>query len=895
MGWLRQFIYRLRAVFRRREVEAELADEVQAHLDMATEAHIAAGMSPEEARYAARREFGGVEQVKERYRDERCFVGVDQLAGDLRLALRSLLRAWGFSLTVLLIVALCLGANVVIFSIVNSSLLRPLPFRDPGRLVTVFNSYPKAGVGWAGVSVPHYLERRAGIVAFEDSALIRGAVVAAGDESAPYKVNAPGVTPSFFRVLGVDAALGRTFTDDEGVYGSDHVVILSDAFWREHFNGDRSVVGRTLRLAKAPYTVIGVMPTGFHYLAYDASLWLPLCFSADDRRNDLRHGGGGEMISRLRRGATLAEAQAQIDALNERTIKTDPLGKAVLSVGFHTTVLGLHAFHVAGLRPVLLLLQTAVLVLFLIGTVNLANLLMVRATSRAREFMLRQILGAGRIQLVRTILAETLLLSLAGGMLGIGVGAAAIRGMVALAASRIPSDVLPRLDPTVCFAALGASGVLSLLLALPVIWLTAHRSPAASLSVESRGGTTTRAVHRLRHTLIVAQVALAVVLLSCAGFLGLSFKRVLDVKPGFERENLLTGAVALPQDGYKEPGQRLVFIGRLESAARSMPGVRFATISNGTPFSGRVWGLAWFIAGATPSSDEFVKEAVYTYFVTGDYFATLGVPLREGRLLTDDDYRLAHNVCVIDEEFARRHWPAGGALGHRMVLPIDPKEAERQFVTIVGVVGSVKQDDLADRANHAAVYFPLGVPSEFPVPSDFMVTVRTQLAPGAAGPDLRAAVVGVDRAAELYDLKTMDTRVGDSLVDRRTPLILAGIFAGVSLALTVVGLYGVLSFSVAQRRREIGVRMALGARPGQILGQFVGMGLGLLGVGLPLGLLGAWLAGRALASALFGVTPASPLVLCCTAGLLAAVAMPACLLPSRRAARVAPAEALRSD
>jgi len=326
-----------------------------------------------------------------------------------------------------------------------------------------------------------------------------------------------------------------------------------------------------------------------------------------------------------------------------------------------------------------------------------------------------------------------------------------------------------------------------------------------------------------------------------------------------------------------------------------MPGVASATISNGTPFSGRVWGLAWFIAGATASADEFVKEAVYTYFVDGGYFATLGIPLREGRLLTDDDFRSARKVCVIDEEFAGRYWPAGGALGHRMVLPIDPQEAERQFVTIVGVVGSVKQEDLSDRRNRAAVYFPIGVPSEFPVPSDFMVTVRTRLAPEAAGPGLRAAVAGIDRSAELYDLKTMDSRVADSLVDRRTPLVLAGVFAGVSLALTVVGIYGVLSYSVAQRRREIGVRMALGARPDQILGQFVGMGLRLLGIGLPLGLLGAWLAGRALAAALFGVTAASPLVLCATAALLAAVAMPACLLPSQRAAHVAPADALRSD
>lgn len=852
---------------------------------------MAAGMSREEARFAALRQFGGVDQAKELYRDERTLASLEQLMGDGRLAVRSLVRARAFSLTALFIIAVCLAGNVAIFSIVDSTLLRPLPFRDPGRLVTVFNSYPKAGIDDAGVSVPHYLERRSSIAAFEDAGVFRRDTVTLNPGTNPERVESAAATPSFLRTLGVDAALGRTFTDEEGDRGKDQVVMLSDEFWRQHFGADPSVIGRTLLIYDKPYTIVGVLRPGFRYLSSDARLWMPLSFSEEDRKEYQRHSCGLEMVARLRPGSGVSDAQAQVDALNERTMRIDPVAAIIRSVGFHSSVRDLHSYHVAGLRPALVLLQAGALFLLLIGTVNLANLFMVRATGRAREYSMRRVLGASRLQLARTHLFESLLLSASGGLIGIGLGAAALRAATTRAAGHLPTDLAPRIDPTVCLAAFGTSIFIGLVLALPVIWLTARGRLSEALANESRGGTTTRSVHRLRHSLIVAQITLAFVLLSGACLLGLSFIRVLKVRPGFVQENLLTAAVALPQNGYKETGQCVAAYGRMLANLRSLPGVSSAALSSAAPFTHRAYQLAWSIAGSTAASDEFVKEGLFSYWVSGGYFASLGVPIREGRPLSDDDVQSGRMVCVVDEVFARRHWPNGGALGRRMVLPDNPQAPDptRRYFAIVGVAGSVLHHDLSERGIQDAVYFPISDQTEF------IAALRTQRDPESLAPDLRTALLQVDPGLSIFDVRTMASRVDESLADRRSTLLLAGIFAGASVLLAAVGIYSVLACSVAQRTREIGVRMALGAQPGHIIWQFLGLGLRLLGVGLPLGLIGACLAGRVMASMLFGVAPANPLVLGSTAVALAAVAVLACLLPSQRAARVKPTEALRGE
>jgi len=463
-----------------------------------------------------------------------------------------------------------------------------------------------------------------------------------------------------------------------------------------------------------------------------------------------------------------------------------------------------------------------------------------------------------------------------------------LRGLEALGADQLPHFVPYRLDGRVCLVALLASALTGLLLALPMIWQSLRGNLALALSVESRGGTTTRSAHRLRHALIVAQFALAFTLLAGAGLLGLSFAKVLAVNPGFRPENLLTGGVSLPWIHYKDEKSRFAFLQRLGQELRAVPGVTAVGFTSSLAFSGNVNDNAISIEGQPPAPGDSLHTH-YTSGVAGDIFSAMGIPLHEGRLLTDDDSSRPLRVCVVDEDVVRRYWPGKSALGQRIFngAPGKPDEA----YTIVGVVGSTKQTDLADTRANGSVYFPYIYQGS----QGMTVLLRTAQAPQAAGPALRAAVLRVDPELPVEDLKTMTARLDESLVSRRSPLMLAAIFAGVALVLAAVGIYGVLAYAVAQRRREIGVRMALGALPQQILAQFLSLGAKLVVVGSILGVIGGWLTGRAMAGLLFGVGAAHPAVYAGTAALLSLVAMAACLVPAVRAARVPPMEALRSE
>jgi predicted permease len=814
-------------------------------------------------------------------------ISLEPVFRDVRLAFRGLKRDKGFTVAALLTFALCLGANVALFAVVNAVLIRPLPYPNPRQLVAVFNQYPKAGVDRAGASVPHYLERRAGVADFADAAAYRNGGVTLGESGSPDRVESMVVTPSFFKVLGISPTLGRTFTDDEGFYGKNDLLVLSDGLWRQDYSSDRGIVGKKVRVDGKQMTIVGVMPPSFRFGTSKAQIWTPMAFNDDDKKDKQRHGNNMNMIARLRAGATLAEAQSQVDAVNKRGLEQDPYAKLVLDAGFHTTVADFHEDLVAQARPMLILLQSGVLFLLLIGTVNLANLLLVRASARAKEFSVRQVLGAGRVQLARMLVTETLVLALAGGLLGLALGWAGLRGLEALGADDLPHFGPYSLDPRVCLVALAASAVLGLLLALPMLWHTLRDNLALALSVESRGGTTTRSAHRLRHALIVAQFALAFTLLVGTGLLALSFSRVLAVSPGFRPENVLSGNIPLPYDHYKDEKLRFAFTQRLVQELRGLPGVTSVGITTAVPFGNDHDNNAISIEGQPPAPGQSLQTH-YTSGVSGDFFAALSIPLREGRLLTADDSTRGLHVCVIDEDVARRYWPTGNALGHRLWNGV-PDKAEEPC-TIVGIVGSTKVEDLADTHAQGSIYFPYVSYAG----NQIKVILRTVQAPQSAGPALRAAVLRVDPELPVDDLKTMETRLNESLVSRRSPLMLAGIFAGVALVLAAVGIYGVLAYAVAERRREIGVRMALGALPSQILGQFLALGAKLVVVGSVLGGIGGWLIGRAMVTLLFGVGAAQPLVFAAAAVLLSLVAMTACVVPAFRAARVPPMEALRS-
>jgi predicted permease len=807
---------------------------------------------------------------------------------NLRHAFRQLAKTPGFTATALATLALCLGANLTIFAVVDAILVRSLPFPHPDRLVAVFNSYPGAGVERASASIPNYYDRRGAIQAFASLALQQDGSLVVGGTGSPNRVPMARVSPEFFATLGVPLAMGHGFTDDQLKYGTDEVAVLTDGFWRSHFSADPNVLGRTFLNDGISITVIGVLPRGFRFLSSPAEFYRPSAHAPEDRQPNARHNNSWNMIARLAPGATLADAQAQMDAFNVHQTADDPLAQVIKGSGYHTIVRSLHEDHVHTIKPTLVLLQCGVLFLLLIGSVNLVNLLLIRASGRTKELAIRQALGAGRRHIAAGIVAETTLLTVGGGLLGLLVGWAGIGLLGSLGTGQLPLGTSIIFDLRLAVVSLAAALVVGLLLAAPIIWFSLHARLASSLQTETRGGTTSRAAHRLRHGFIVAQVALAFILLSGAGLLGLSLKRVLETPAGFSPDNLLTGQISLPWKNYKDDASHRAFVDRLLPAIRALPGVTHVAVTTGLPFGNGVNDSVITVEGYAPKPGDSIR-AHYLSATTSDYWTMMRIPLQRGRLLTEADEQSKTHVCVVDQAFADRYWPGADPLGRRLARDVTVNA--ENAVTVVGVVASVKQNELAETSGHGAVYFPFSAFSS----GYFSLLVRTQLPPAALAPTVQKAVLQLDPELSVDDLKPMQTRIDDSLIARRSPAILAGIFATVALLLAAIGTYGVLAYAVNQRQREIGVRMALGALPQQILALFLGLGARLLLIGIALGVLGAWLIGRAMQSVLFGVGAWNLGIFAAAAGVMGGVVFFAIFLPARRAARVHPTDALRAE
>lgn len=806
----------------------------------------------------------------------------------LRQTIRRLLHEAGFTATVLLTLALCIGANVAIYAVVDAILVRPLPFTEANRLVVLHNSYPRAGAERVGASVPNYYDRRHAIAAFSSVSVIQNGSVIVGDEGSPTRVKVDRVSPEFFTTLGVSLAAGHLFGDAEMIYGNDQVAILTDSYWRNHFNADPEIVGKKFLNDGIPVTIIGVLPRGFDYLTSRAQFYRPASHAKDDNVPRRRHSNNYGMIARLAPGVTLADAQSQIDAFNQQQLRDDPNAELLRNAGYRTEVAGLHADHVRDVRPILLLLQAGVIALLLIGGINLVNLLLIRANGRAKELAVRQALGAGRRHLIRETMLETVLLALAGGTLGLLFGAFGIDLLTRLGTDQLPLGRSIQLDERVAVVALLGSLCVGVLVALPVIYFGLHSRLAPVLNSESRTGTANRAVQRLRHGFIVAQISLAFVLLTGAGLLGVSLQKILAASPGFRSDHVLLGSISLPWKAYPEDGPKQTFLNRLNAALRVQPGITAVGFTSGLPFGGRNDDNATTVEGVELAPGQSIRTH-NTSFALGDYWQALGIPLVEGRFLEDADNLRPARVCVVDAEFARRYWPGQSALGRRIAA--DVKLTEENATTIVGVVGSVKQNDLADNRALGAIYFPYKAYSS----NSFTAVIRTSLEPAALAETLRKTVLALDPALPVDDIKSMQALVDESLISRRSPAVLAGAFAVVALLLAAIGTYGVLAYAVSQRRREIGVRMALGALPQQVLGQFLKLGAQLLAVGVILGGLGSWAAGRAMQSVLFGVGTVDARVLAVTAVTMIAVVLLATYIPARRATKVDPMVALRAE
>jgi putative ABC transport system permease protein len=879
-----------RVLTRRRDFEEGMSEELRFHIEQCTDDLVRSGMSREKAARVVRAELGSPINIKADCREAFGMHFFDEFRRQLSYASRLLRKTPAFTATALLTLAVCFGANLTIFAVIDSVLLRPLPFPEPGRLMTIFNTYPKAGVDRDGSSLTNYYERRGRIPAFASLSIYSYGTEIIGDVGSTEREQTMRVSPDFFSTLGLGPAIGRTFTDEETTSETDHVAILSDTFWRQRYNGDPNVIGRQIRVNSVPRTVIGVLPPAFRFLSADARLFLPLASRPEDRTPSRRHSGGNviQMIARLQPGTTLAQAQAEIDAQNAALEVDDPQAKMIADAGFRSLVVPLHADHVAAIRPTLLLLQAGVLVLLLIGAVNLGNLLLIRASGRVKELAVRQALGASWRYLVSEVVVETSLLTLVGGLLGLAVGAGGIHFLRELGADRLPLGGRIAFDARLALVGLVASIFMGIVFAVPVAWFNLRRHLGNALQSESRGGTSGRGGQILRHSFIVSQIALAFILLAGAGLLGLSLQRVMAVSPGFQSDHVLTGQILLPWADYSEAA-RLTFVENLMDKVGRLPGVLSAGVVNNVPFSGNNGKSAATVKGYIPRPSESARGH-YSYGVAGDYFRAMGFTLRSGRFLTADDSRRSARVCVVDEDFARYYWPNASAIGQHLWDGSEQGKDAEAF-TVVGVVGGAKQAGLTEDEAQGAIYYPYA----FRIGDSFFVAVRTSLPPESLALTLQQVVRQVDADVPVSDLRSMETRITESLATRRSPALLAGLFSGIALLLTAIGTYGVLSYAVAQRRREIGVRMALGAQPRQIRAQFLSLALRLLTGGTLLGLIGAWQAGRAMRSVLIHVPPLSLAILAATASVMGAVCLAACLLPSQRAARISPMETLTHD
>ena len=812
----------------------------------------------------------------------------------LRHTVRLLLKDRSFTVTALLTLALCIGANTAIFSVVRSVVLRPLPVPEADRLVQVYNSYPNAGAERAGAAVPDYFDRLKAVPALEVQSVFRQSGATLGADKGAERLKTVVSSASFFRMLQVQPVIGTLFTENDEAEGAPRRVLLSHAMWQRRYAGDSSIVGREIRLNGNVTTVAGVLPADFKFLWNDVDVFLPAVFTAREKSDDGRHSNNWGMVGRLAPGASVEQVQQQLDALNAANDERFPQFKQILKdAGFHTVAANLQQDLVRDLRAVLYLLWGGVLLVLLIGVVNIANLVMVRASARNRELATRHAIGASLTRLRGQVLTETLLVALVGGVAGVVLGWWALSAVPLLGLDEIPRGHEIRMDLVSVGVALLLTVCVGLLIGLVPVVRLGRMNVNATLREEGRGGTVSRGTNLLRRGLATAQIALACVLLVAAGLLVSSFDKVLRIDPGFSPEGVITASVSFPTGGYADDTALRVASGRILEAARTIAGVEQAGITSSIPFGDDFSDSVIFAEGYVMKPGESIISPNQTRVSEG-YFEAMNTALVKGRSFTPGDTAESAKVAIIDERLAARFWPGQDPVGRRLYFPQDMKDLtaiteKTEFFNVVGVVKDVEIRGLATgRASVGAYYFPL---AQSPDRSIF-VAMRTRVAPESVVNSLRAKVAAIDAELPVYGVHTMVERMDDALVGRRVPMLLALAFAGVALFLSAIGVYGVLAYQVAHRRREIGIRMALGSTAREVFSLVLQDGLKIAGVGLAVGLAGTYFVGEAMKSQLYDVAPMDPIVIGAVAALLTVVALTATLIPARRASRVNPLTAL---
>jgi putative ABC transport system permease protein len=899
MRWGRVLPHRLRSVLRPGSAETDLQRELDVHLEQLMREHLAAGLTEVEARRAARRDFGWLESTKEECRDMRRVTFVEDLVKDLGYAVRLLRKSPGFTLTAICSLALGIGANTAIFSIVNAYLLRPLPYDRPDRLVVLFERNVVGDEQDMALAPGNFFDWQSASTTFQSMSAYTTRTTTVGADTAgaePERVGACACSGTLFATLGVQPRLGRPFSPEEDRFGVPRVVIIGEQLWQRQFHGAADTIGKTIRVNEVPHQIVGVMPRGFMFPYRTIEVWTPLAASlppSQQVRHDLHFL---QAVGRLRDGVPMERARAEIDALAAQYKSAHPNE----STAKGAALVPLHEFLVRGVRTLLLVLLGAVACVLLIACVNIANLMFTRAAARAREIGIRAALGAGRGRIIRQLVTESIVLGVAGGAAG-GVLAVWLADSLVTRAPgadvMLPSGRVP-IDPIVfvfaCAVAIGTGVLVGL---VPAI--RGSRADAASdLKEGGRSATAGRAQARVRNLLVTAEVSLSLVLLVAAGLLFHSFSRLYEVQPGVRMDRMVTLSTTLPQTRYRTATERSAFFADLTDRLRALPGVVSAGLSSCTPLSGACNALFLYIEGRPYEPGKFLTA--HERSVDPGYFSTAGIPLLKGRTFTREDgvgFDAQHprlGKIVISQAMAKTFFGDEDPIGKRIFFDYEVQRERNEQIPapryeIVGVVGDVLP--FLEGRMTPTLYRPI---------LDNAVNGVTILVHSAGEPE---AVIGsvrnemrrIDPGLVLFQVRTMAEHVGRATADRQFTTLLFTVFAGLAVLLAAVGLYGMVAYAVSQRTAEIGVRMALGATRGDVSRLVVMQGLRPAAIGVVVGLVAAALASRLLESLLFGVAPLDPLTFALVPPLLLAVAGLASYLPALRAARLDPTIALRTE
>src|SRR3954469_20839908 len=905
MKHLRRILARFYLLFANSRVEAELEREIGAHLGLLEDEYLGQGMTPEQARRAARIACGGVEQAKQLHRDERAFQGLSHILQDTRYTFRQLRRSPGVTVTAILMLALGIGATTAIFSIVEGVLLRPLPFPDSDRLVIlgdVLEGSHCASCAQSSVTPPDIRNYMRDTQSFSHLGGYRSRLFELSGTGDPAAVNGTRMSADVFAALGVSPLLGRTFTQQEDKE-QQQVAVLSYGMWRNRFHGDASVLGIKILLYRKPYIVIGVMPRDFEFPlnpghVNQSELWLPLSLQPEAFTAGSAASWNSRMVGRLKPGITAEQAQSDAERVARETMRDYPA--YMRSLRIHAVVTPLHEDTVRQARPLLRTLLLAVIVVLLISCANLAGVLLVRAIRRRREIAVRLALGARAVTLLRQAILESMVLSIVGGAIGLALATVALR----VGISRLP-QTLPRineigLDWPVLLFALGLALLTGFLCGLAPAFAAIRTSVNDSLKEGGRTGTSGSEHARLRSALVVAEIAVALTLLTASGLLLRSFEKMRNVNLGFRPDNTLAALYVLPHQQYRTQSTIDEFTKTLLNDLGQLPGVDAAGITSFLPAGGNNWAIAFTIEGYVPPEGAGLNMAAMS-LVESDPFEALGIRLLRGRVFTESDNAGSHLVAIVNRKMAERYWPGQDPIGKRLRRGLP--DTSTPWMTVVGEVDDVKLGS-ADAETIPQVYQPATqtVASEGVFASvgelsaaDGWIVLRTRMAPEQMENTLRATVQKIDPQLPLYQMQTMEHAISQSEAPRRFNTVLISSFAIAAVLLCVLGIYGVIAFTVALREQEMAVRMALGSQRSAVILFILSSGARLAAVGCGLGLLGAVAASRLLRSFLFEVSPFDPAVLALSAIAMLLLALAASALPASRASSTDPMLALRGE